>query len=60
MNQDAKQMREFCQQRLIELHDDRIFPADKMKIMIAMLDQIQMRLTLLEGASFQSTEEIPL
>lgn len=59
MNQDAKQMREFCQKRLIELHSD-IAPAEQVKIMIVMLDQIHKRLALQEGATLQSLEDITL
>ena len=54
MNQDAKQMREHCQKILITLDDSAIAPADKMKSMIVILGQMQMRLTLLEGATLQT------
>ena len=56
MNQDVKQMREFCQGELITLKDSAVAPADKMKSMIVILEQMQMRLTLLEGAPLQSLQ----
>ena len=60
MNTEAAQMREFCQKLLFTLHNDAVAPADKMKSMIVMLDQVHKRLTLLEGVTLQSLESISL
>ena len=58
MNQVATQVRESYQRMLYTLKDTAIAPADKMKTMIVMLDLIQQRLTLLEGATLHSLEGI--
>jgi len=57
MGQEAKQMRAYCQQLMLELRDPKNAPAVKLETMVTMLDQIQKRLTLLEGATLQSLEE---
>lgn len=62
MNEDAKQMREFCQKRLIELFSTNTPLTEKqandnMKIL---LDLMHKRLTILEGEDLRSLEDITL
>jgi len=62
MNEDAKQMREFCQKRLIELYSTNPPLTEKqtndnIKILV---DLMHKRLTILEGADLRSLEDITL
>jgi len=56
MNQIAKQMRDFCQDRIVELQSNKIDEDQKMKNIIIMLDQMHKRLALLEGEDIRKLD----
>ncbi len=58
MNQDAKQMREFCQKWLIDSTTRKIDDPQVMKNILVILDQMHKRLTILEGVDLRSLEDI--
>ncbi len=56
MNQISKQLRDFCQARLVELQSNKLDEEQTMKNIIIMLDQIHKRLTLLEGEDIRDLD----
>lgn len=56
MNQIAKQLRDFCQDRLVELQNNKLDEEQTMKNIIIMLDQMHKRLTLLEGEDIRKLD----
>lgn len=63
MNEDSKQMREFCQKRMIELYSTQQNPLTEKQIddkVRVLLDMMHKRLTILEGVDLRSLEDITL
>ena len=58
MNLDAKQMRDFCQKWLVELHRKNLSDEETTKTIIVMLDQMHKRLALLEGVDLRTLDQI--
>jgi hypothetical protein len=58
MNQDAKQMREFCQKWLIDSRKREVNDPQLTKNILAIMNEMHKRLTILEGATLQSLEDI--
>jgi hypothetical protein len=56
MNQIAKQLRDFCQDRLVELQNNKLDEEQTLKNIIIMLDQMHKRLTLLEGEDIRKLD----
>lgn len=56
MNQIAKQLRDFCLDRLVELQSNKLDEEQTMKNIIIMLDQMHKRLTLLEGEDIRDLD----
>ncbi len=59
MCSEPKQMRERCQASIAVLTKDEIPPAMKVVEMADMLINLHRRITLLEGESLQSLDEVP-